>query len=63
MLNGANEVLVELFLAGKIGFLAIEEILARLLAKHVPADGTDLADILAVDEKARRDARAEALLL
>ncbi len=63
VLNGANEVLVELFLAGKIGFLAIEEILDRLLAKHVPADGTDLADILAVDEKARRDARAEALLL
>ena len=63
VLNGANEVLVELFLAGKIGFLAIEEILARLLAKHVSAGGTDLADILAVDEKARRDARAEALLL
>ena len=63
VLNGANEVLVELFLAGKIGFLAIEEILTRLLAKHVSAGGTDLADILAVDEKARRDARAEALLL
>ena len=39
VLNGANEVLVELFLAGKIGFLAIEEILARLLEKHVSAGG------------------------
>jgi len=53
-LNGANEVLVQLFLEGKIKFTQIPETLERILDSHVPQYGADLETILAVDKEVRR---------
>jgi len=63
VLNAANEVAVDAFLAGRIGFLGITEIVEQVLDAHRGrADGTprDVADVLAVDAWAR--GRAGALL-
>ena len=60
--NAANEVGVEAFLAGRIGFLDIVATVERVLAEHdgTAADGLELADMLRADTWAR--ARASALL-
>ena len=61
VLNGANEIAVEAFLAGRIGFTRIaavvEGVLETLEAQgHVTA-GTELAEVLHVDRLARAAAR------
>ncbi len=58
ILNGANEVAVEAFLHGKIGFLSIfDRVLLSLKRVSVVQEPT-LEDILAADAEARRAAQA-----
>ena len=56
--NAANEACVALFLAGRIGFTRIVETVARILSEHDVARAavTTVADVLAVDDWARRRA-------
>ena len=54
-LNGANEKAVELFLAGKIGFLEIGRLAERAVEKFSDATGSfSLADVADCDAQARR---------
>jgi 1-deoxy-D-xylulose-5-phosphate reductoisomerase len=56
ILNAANEVAVEAFLQGQLGFLAIPRVIEEVLARF-PAGGlTCLQDVLAADAGARRAA-------
>ena len=57
--NAANEACVAGFLAGSIGFTRIVDTVARILSEHDAARATvtSVADVLAVDEWARRRAR------
>lgn len=57
VLNAANEVCVKSFLAGKIKFLSIPGIIAKVLDRHIIKKEPGLNDILAADEWARREAR------
>ena len=53
-LNAANEIAVEAFLAGRIGFTSIAKIIATVM-EHSPLSVLDtLADVLAADGAARR---------
>ena len=52
--NGANERAAELFFAGELGFLEIEESVAYALDGFVNRPMTGLDDILAADGEARR---------
>ena len=52
-LNAANEVAVEAFLAGRIGWLAIAEVLEAALDRHHGNDLTSPDVVLAVDREAR----------
>lgn len=54
VLNAADEVAVAAFLEGKIGFLAIADIVAATLDRIPVADVTTVADVLAVDGEARK---------
>ena len=58
--NAANEVAVELFLAGKIRFGRIGETIARVLDGHQAGDAGTLEAVLAADAEARRLAREAA---
>jgi 1-deoxy-D-xylulose-5-phosphate reductoisomerase len=61
VLNAANEVAVEAFLAGKIGFLAIASLVEATLAASVGLIGLDrrnVEDVLAIDAEARVSARS-----
>ncbi|HTX25714.1 MAG TPA: 1-deoxy-D-xylulose-5-phosphate reductoisomerase [Streptosporangiaceae bacterium] len=57
--NAANEACVADFLAGRIGFPGIVDTVARIVSEHdvARADVTSVADVLAVDDWARRRAR------
>jgi len=56
--NAANEVCVEAFHAGRIGFLEIVDTVAQVVADHEPAAGPPtLADVLGADAWARDRAR------
>lgn len=57
VMNAANEVLVELFLAGKIKFTDIQNNIQRILDRHKPTYNVKLEDILEADGKARAEAR------
>ncbi|WP_413450628.1 1-deoxy-D-xylulose-5-phosphate reductoisomerase [Georgenia phoenicis] len=59
VLNAANEECVAAFLDGRLGFLAITDILEQVLAEHdgAAADRLDLATVHAVEDWARRRAR------
>lgn len=57
VLNAANEVLVEKFLAGKIGFLDIPRLIEQTMAQHKKIENPDLPTILAIDRESRRIAR------
>ena len=57
VLNAANEIAVEAFLAGKIPFLEIPEIIAAVLDHHHPQVPVHLDDILHADRFARVEAR------
>lgn len=51
--NAANEVAVEQFLAGKIRFGRIADVIARVLEVHRPAEADTLEAVLAADAEAR----------
>jgi 1-deoxy-D-xylulose-5-phosphate reductoisomerase len=53
VLNAANEVAVELFLAGKIPFLAIAAFIAEALENHTPVPDPSLDDLLRTDAEIR----------
>jgi 1-deoxy-D-xylulose-5-phosphate reductoisomerase len=52
--NAANEVAVEAFLAGRIPFLAIAELVERTLERVDGTPARDLEDLLEADDAARR---------
>jgi len=54
VLNGANEVAVNLFLSEKIRFTEIYDIVANTLDKHLKNDINDLEDVFQVDEWSRK---------
>ncbi|WP_372611494.1 1-deoxy-D-xylulose-5-phosphate reductoisomerase [Halomonas sp.] len=56
ILNAANEVAVEAFLAGRLGFTAIGDLVARVLESSEVSAVTDLATVLEADARARRTA-------
>ena len=58
--NAANEVAVELFLAGGLKFGRIAEVIARVLEEHPGGPADSLEAVLAADATARRLAREAA---
>ncbi|PKM85164.1 MAG: 1-deoxy-D-xylulose-5-phosphate reductoisomerase [Firmicutes bacterium HGW-Firmicutes-11] len=54
-LNAANEVLVEQFLAGRIGFTDIQNGIERILERHDPMYDPTLPDILEADRNTRKE--------
>ena len=56
-LNGANEELVAMFLAGKIKFTDIQDTIAKVLEMHKPFEPKSVSDIIEIDAEARRVAR------
>ena len=56
-LNAANEVAVESFLAGRIGFLGIPRLVAEVLERHHGGEVRSLQDVLECDSAARRAAQ------
>jgi 1-deoxy-D-xylulose-5-phosphate reductoisomerase len=57
VLNAANEVVVEAFLGGSIGYLDIPRILRGVLDRQRPLPMASLEDLIAADQWARREAR------
>ena len=53
VLNGANEVLADLFLKGKIRFIEIQKTLERVMDRHKPDYNLDLGGVLAADRLIR----------
>jgi 1-deoxy-D-xylulose-5-phosphate reductoisomerase len=53
VLNAANETAVDAFLAGRLAFLAIAEVIERTMEAHAPAEVRTLADVREVDRWAR----------
>jgi 1-deoxy-D-xylulose-5-phosphate reductoisomerase len=60
VLNAANEVVVDAFLAGRAPFGAIVDVVEQVLGEHAGGAATSVADVLAADAWAR--ARAAELL-
>jgi 1-deoxy-D-xylulose-5-phosphate reductoisomerase len=56
VLNGANEVAVEAFLAGRLAFTGIARVIAEALDAVPAVEANDLAAVIAADEAARRAA-------
>jgi len=54
VLNAANEIAVDAFLEGRIGFTAIHEITAQTMAAHAAAEVATLEAVRAVDAWARQ---------
>ena len=59
ILNAANEVAVEAFLAQQIGFLDIAALVESTLTSYVPDSPANLEDLFSVDAGAREYARRE----
>ncbi|MDD7719463.1 MAG: 1-deoxy-D-xylulose-5-phosphate reductoisomerase [Eubacteriaceae bacterium] len=57
VLNGANEVLVEMFLKEKISFIDIQRTLESILEKHNPTYNLGLEDIISIDREVRKEIR------
>ncbi len=57
VLNGANEVLVDLFLHGKIRFIDIQNFLIQMMEAHQTKRKLDLETILEEDMRGREDVR------
>ncbi len=57
VMNGANEELVAMFLAGRIGFLDIPQTIEKVMNKAQFAPPESVSDILAIDRRAREMAR------
>jgi 1-deoxy-D-xylulose-5-phosphate reductoisomerase len=63
VLNAANEVAVEAFLAGRLRFTGIAGVIAETLAA-VPARGADsLGEVMEADARARREAHTKVMAL
>ena len=58
VMNAADEVAVDLFLRGEIGFLDIARVVRKVMEKHNPKSFPTLEEIYAVDAEARRQAMA-----
>jgi 1-deoxy-D-xylulose-5-phosphate reductoisomerase len=58
VLNGANEVAVELFLRGRIGFLEIPDLIAKTMNAHTPVAIDTIGKVMEADAWARRSAAA-----
>jgi 1-deoxy-D-xylulose-5-phosphate reductoisomerase len=57
ILNAADEIAVSAFLAGRIGFTGIAQVVEETLQRMPPEDPSSVAEILAVDGAARRMAQ------
>ncbi len=57
VLNGANEVLVDMFLKGKIKFTDIQDTLVKVMEEHSPVQGLDIEGILEEDSRIREKMR------
>ena len=57
VMNGANEVLVDMFLKGMIRFIDIQNMLMKIMEDHSPKYGLDLEGILEEDRKIREYVR------
>ena len=57
VLNAANEVAVEAFLAGRLAFTGIHRVIERTMAVHRPAEESSLEAVREVDRWAREHAR------
>lgn len=58
VLNGANEILVEMFLSGRIDFIDIQNTLERVMEEHVPEYGLDIEGVLEADKMIRDEMRS-----
>jgi 1-deoxy-D-xylulose-5-phosphate reductoisomerase len=56
VLNAANEVAVEAFLAGRLPFTNIARVIAEALQAVPPTEAASLAAVMAADDEARRAA-------
>jgi 1-deoxy-D-xylulose-5-phosphate reductoisomerase len=57
VMNAANEIAVEAFLAGRIGFMAIAESIERVMGLHTPHALNSIEEVLEADRWGRRTAR------
>lgn len=57
VLNAANEVAVEAFLEGRLGFLQIVRLIKEVMERHHPLDSQSLDNILQAHHWAQREAR------
>lgn len=57
VLNAANEVAVEAFLSGQLGFRAMSTLIERALEAHRPAPSYDLDLLVALDAEVRQQCR------
>ncbi len=57
VLNAANEIAVEQFLSGNIGFLDVPRVVEDTLGKMTPQKITTLDDVIQIDADARHEAR------
>lgn len=57
VLNAANEIAVDAFLNGRIGFTRIATMVEEVLGRYVPPPPATLGDVYDVDAQARRAAR------
>jgi 1-deoxy-D-xylulose-5-phosphate reductoisomerase len=55
VMNAANEVAVNLFLNGKIGFYGISDLIRKSLDNHTPKSDFDLDDIIQIDKITRQE--------
>ncbi len=53
VLNAANEIAVESFLAEKISFISIYRLVEEVMSRHSVLENPDLADILEIDRESR----------
>jgi 1-deoxy-D-xylulose-5-phosphate reductoisomerase len=53
VLNAANEVAVDRFLAGGLGFTSIADVIERTMDAHKPIQVNTLAEVRSVDRWAR----------
>jgi 1-deoxy-D-xylulose-5-phosphate reductoisomerase len=61
VMNAANEVAVELFLAGVVGFLDIPRIIDAVMNKHKVVTSPGLEELVSIDAAARATARKSAV--
>jgi 1-deoxy-D-xylulose-5-phosphate reductoisomerase len=58
VLNAANEIAVEAFLAGRIGFREIHRIINKTMERHVNRRAREIGEILEIDRWSRQAAAA-----